>query len=201
MNNEIILASTSPFRRELLQKLGIPFHCESPNVDESPLPGEKPEQLARRLAENKASAVASKFESAWVIGSDQVATIDGKTAIGKPGNREKAISQLMSQSGKIVTFYTGLCLQNKSLGKSFKTVEPFRVNFRLLTREEVEAYVDKDEPYGCAGSFKSEGLGISLFQSMEGSDPSTLIGLPLIQLNKWLIEAGLNPLLSAKSGS
>ncbi|MEN8177630.1 MAG: nucleoside triphosphate pyrophosphatase [Pseudomonadota bacterium] len=192
-NLQIVLASTSPFRRELLQKLGIDFSTEAPEVDESPKPDEHSENLVRRLAQLKAKAVANRYPDALIIGSDQVAAISGKI-LGKPGDHQRAIEQLTLASGKKVTFYTGLSLLNSSTGNLQVCCEPFSVHFRELDSEEIENYLSRERPYNCAGSFKSEGLGITLFRKMEGDDPNSLIGLPLIRLIDMLKNEGINPL-------
>jgi MAF protein len=186
----IVLGSTSPFRRALLGKLGLAFDVDSPEVDERPLKNETPEQLVTRLARAKAAAVAERHPAALVIGSDQVACIDQRI-LGKPGNRDNAISQLARASGKQVTFYTGLCLINGTTGTTQVACEPFHVHFRNLDRQQIERYLDAETPYNCAGSFKSEGLGISLFRRLEGDDPNALIGLPLIRLIAFLDAEGI----------
>lgn len=187
---QLVLGSTSPFRRALLEKLGLPFDTAAPDVDESPLPGETPEALVRRLSEAKARAVADDHPRALIIGSDQVACIDGRI-LGKPGNRENAIEQLLSAAGKAVTFHTGLCLYNAAADRARTICEPFRVHFRPLEREQIGRYVDAEQPFNCAGSFKSEGYGITLFEKLEGDDPNSLIGLPLIRLVQLLGEEGV----------
>lgn len=190
---KLVLASTSPFRKDLLQRLGLAFETASPEVDESPLPGESPEALVARLAEAKAAAVAARFPDALVIGSDQVSVRDGEI-LGKPGTRERAVEQLAAAAGKEVRFVTGLCLLDTRSGVRRTDVVPFTVRFRRLTRAQIERYVDREEPLNCAGSFKSEGLGIALFESMHGDDPSALIGLPLIRLVGMLEAAGVDVL-------
>ena len=187
---QLVLGSTSPFRKALLEKLGIPFVTDAPLADESPRPGEHADQLAMRLAELKARDVATRHTDALIIGSDQVACINADI-VGKPGNRENAIAQLTAASGKAVTFHTGLCLYNSRSGRSQVAVERFTVNFRNLDRGQVERYVDRERPFNCAGSFKSEGYGITLFDSLEGRDPNTLIGLPLILLVEMLGNEGI----------
>ncbi|MCU7845776.1 MAG: Maf-like protein [Candidatus Thiodiazotropha sp. (ex Monitilora ramsayi)] len=189
----LILASSSPFRRELLSRLGMEFSSVSPDVDESRLPNETAQALVSRLAESKARAVAETHPEALIIGSDQVATIEGQV-LGKPGNHDKAVEQLMQVSGKRVNFLTGLCLMHSSSGRTQVLCEPFHVEFRTLTRTEIENYLNREQPYNCAGSFKSEGLGICLFQRMEGDDPSSLIGLPLIRLIDMLRSEGVDVL-------
>lgn len=189
----IVLASTSPFRRELLARLRLPFHAASPEVDEARLPHEGPQALVTRLAEAKARAVGATHPGALVIGSDQVACIDG-AILGKPGDRERAIAQLTQASGRSVVFYTGLCLLNTRTGQAEVACEPFRVHFRNLSARQIAAYVDRERPFNCAGSFKSEGLGIALFEKLEGDDPNALIGLPLIRLIAMLGRAGVDVL-------
>lgn len=178
---KIVLGSTSPFRRSLLEKLHIPFDCDKPNIDESPLENESPKALVERLAIEKAKKVAERHNDALIIGSDQVAICDD-IILGKPHTRENAIKQLMSFSGKRVTFLTGLCVFDSNSNQTKSLVEPFYVDFKQLTEKEVSTYVDIEEPLNCAGSFKSEGLGISLFEKLSGDDPNSLIGLPLIKL-------------------
>ena len=184
---KLILASTSVYRRELLDRLRIPFEVISPQVDETPLPGEGTLDLAVRLAKAKATAVAKDYPDAWVIGSDQVADLCG-TAIGKPGNFERAMAQLQLMRGATVTFQTALCLMH---GHEETTINvPTEVTFRKLSDEVLEAYLHAEKPYDCAGSAKSEGLGISLLESIKSNDPTALIGLPLITLSSLLREAG-----------
>lgn len=191
----IVLASTSRYRRALLERLGLSFGTVSPRVDETRLPGEAPEALVRRLAEAKARAVIEANPDALIIGSDQVACIDDQV-LGKPGGRERAIEQLGRASGRVVTFLTGLCLLDAASGEASTLVEPFRVHFRALGPEQIAGYVDREQPFDCAGSFKSEGLGIALFERMEGDDPNALVGLPLIRLISMLQRAGVDPLHS-----
>lgn len=186
----LVLGSSSPFRKELLDRLGLPFVTASPAIDETPRTGEPPQELVQRLALAKAVAVAADHPDALVIGSDQVACIDDQI-LGKPGDRESAIRQLEQASGRCVTFFTGLCLLNSATTRSQVVCEPFRVYFRTLERDRIEHYLDREQPYQCAGSFKSEGLGISLFQRLEGDDPNALIGLPLIRLVTMLQEEGV----------
>ncbi len=187
----IVLGSTSPFRRELLTRLGIPFTTASPDVDEAAHAGESPQDLVMRLAQAKAQAVAADHPGALIIGSDQVACNAGKI-LGKPGNRENAMQQLSEASGRRISFYTGLCLLNAETGRSQVVCEPFHVHFRALYKSQIERYLDAEEPYNCAGSFKSEGLGIALFERLEGDDPNSLIGLPLIRLVSMLQEEGIS---------
>ncbi len=186
---QLVLASTSPYRKELLQRLDLEFTTAAPNVDETHRPAETAEHLVRRLAEEKARAVAQKFPDALIIGSDQVAVI-GIEILTKPGTHENAVSQLQRCSGQSVTFFTGLCLLNARTGQTQIEVVPFRVHFRALNAAQIENYLRREQPYNCAGSFKSEGLGIALFERLEGDDPATLIGLPLIRLTRMLENAG-----------
>ena len=186
---QLVLASTSPFRRSILEKLGVAFDCHAPEVDETPQTGETPSQLVERLSIAKAQAVAAHLKQGLVIGSDQVAVIDDDI-LGKPGNHENAVAQLQRAAGKTVTFLTGLALVNAASGSIQAEVVPFKVVFRQLTREQIENYLNVEQPYNCAGSFKSEGLGIALFERLEGDDPNTLIGLPLIRLIRMLEKEG-----------
>lgn len=187
----LVLGSTSPFRKEILTKLGLPFATAAPDIDESPLANETPEQLVLRLAEQKARAVAVAYPDNLIIGSDQVAVIDG-TILGKPHTHERAVEQLSNASGKTVRFYTGLCLYNSTNDTAQSEVVPFDVVFRKLTTTQIENYLQKEKPYNCAGSFKSETLGIALFEKLLGDDPNTLIGLPLIRLISMLENEGLS---------
>jgi septum formation protein len=181
MKQMLILASSSSYRRELLQKLQIPFSCISPKLDESALPDEKPHQTALRLAQEKAKKVAQEYPHALIIGCDQVATLDDET-LGKPINHKNATKQLQMMRGKEVTFHSAICLFNAETNHIQSDVVPYLVKFRNLTDEEIERYLVKDQPYQCAGSAKSEGLGIALIERMIGEDPNALIGLPLIKL-------------------
>ncbi len=183
--NRLVLASTSPFRKELLAKLHLEFSTDNPRVDETPLAGETPTQLVARLAEAKARAVAERHAGALIIGSDQVA-VNGATIVGKPGGHSLAQEQLRQASGKRITFLTGLALFNSTTGHCQVAVEPYSVVFRQLSEEQIDHYLQREQPYNCAGSFKSEGLGIALFQRLEGDDPNALIGLPLIRLIEML---------------
>ena len=185
----VVLASTSPFRKELLQRLGITFTTAAPDADEAPLAGETPEALVSRLAEAKARAVGQSC-AGLIIGSDQVATT-GSNILGKPGTHTRAAEQLRGLSGRLVTFHTGLCLLDSSSDTAQVDVIPFRVQFRQLGEGQIERYLQADQPYNCAGSFKSEGLGITLFEHMDGNDPTALIGLPLIRLTSMLASAGV----------
>jgi len=187
---KIVLASSSQYRRAVLSKLNIEFQSESPNVDETTLPGEMPLQLVSRLAEKKAVAISKNHPDALIIGSDQVAVIDGRI-LGKSGTFEVAKQQLKDASGKTVTFLTGLCLYNSASQQTQVECIPFKVHFRHLNEQQIENYLRAEEPYDCAGSFKSEGFGICLFEKLEGDDPNTLIGLPLIKLIDMLSKEGL----------
>ncbi|RPD98130.1 septum formation inhibitor Maf [Candidatus Pantoea deserta] len=189
----ILLASTSPFRQALLGKLGLPFITAAPEVDETPLVGEDAETLVTRLAAAKAQALAARYPDHWIIGSDQVCVLDGAIT-GKPHTPARAFAQLRQASGKAITFYTGLALYHGRSQRLMQCCEPFKVHFRDLSDEEIRAYIEKEQPLQCAGSFKSEGLGICLFERLEGRDPNTLVGLPLIALNAMLRTVGINPL-------
>lgn len=178
---QLVLASTSPFRRELLAKLGLTFAIADPAVDERPLADETPEKTALRLAEAKARAVAQQYPEALIIGSDQVACLDGQI-FGKPGTHENALRQLQTLRDRQVNFFTGLCLFNAKTGQAHVRGVPTRVTFRNLADDEIENYLHREQPYNCAGSAKSEGLGIALIAKIEGEDPNALIGLPLIAL-------------------
>lgn len=190
---QLILGSSSPFRAELLARLGLDFITASPDIDESRHPGESPADLVERLAREKAAAVAATHPEALVIGSDQVAVIDDEI-LGKPGNHENAMIQLRKASGKTVLFLTGLALFNAKTGARHALVEPFEVRFRRLTDRQIDYYLKKERPYQCAGSFKSEGFGISLFAGLHGADPNALVGLPLIQLIRLLDVEGIDVL-------
>jgi len=178
----------------LLEKLGLPFECAAPDVDETPLPEESARQLVARLAQAKAQSLATRYPHHLIIGSDQVCVLDGAIT-GKPHTEENARKQLRKASGTIVTFYTGLALYNSATGHLQTECEPFDVHFRHLSDKEIEHYVRKENPLQCAGSFKSEGLGITLFERLEGRDPNTLVGLPLIALCQMLRRENNNPLL------
>ncbi|MGQ9451446.1 Maf family protein [Leclercia sp. TB492] len=191
----LILASTSPYRRVLLEKLGVPFECAAPNMDETPQPGESPRHLVVRLAQEKAKSLAARFPDHLIIGSDQVCVLDGMIT-GKPHTEENARQQLLKARGSIVTFYTGLALYNSSTGHLQTECEPFDVHFRHLSEQEIDDYVRKERPLNCAGSFKSEGLGIALFDRLDGRDPNTLVGLPLIALCQMLRREHYNPLMA-----
>jgi len=187
---KLVLASSSPFRKTLLEKLQLPFITDSPDIDETPLENEPIESMVKRLAKIKAEALAKQHPKALIIGSDQSATLNNKI-LNKPGSYDSAVKQLRAASGKTITFHTGLCLLNTQSHKSETLCEPFVVKFRQLTDTEIDHYLTQEKPYNCAGSFKSEALGISLFESMQGNDPNTLIGLPLIQLCRMLKENGM----------
>ncbi|MDL0429973.1 nucleoside triphosphate pyrophosphatase [Marinobacter sp. TBZ242] len=191
----LLLASSSPYRRQLLTRLGIPFEAVSPEIDESPARHESPEQLATRLATAKAEALAPAWPDHWIIGSDQVACLQDGTLLNKPGNHELAVQQLTRSSGQRVSFMTGLTLLDATSGKRQSHCELFHAHFRKLGAEEIENYLKVEQPYDCAGSFKMEGLGIALFTKLEGRDPNSLVGLPLIALTDMLRNWGLNPLL------
>jgi septum formation protein len=187
---QLVLGSTSPFRRQLLEKLGLPFDTAAPQTDETPLEGETPEQLVARLAEAKARAVKDQHPKALIIGSDQVAVNAGEI-LGKPHTHDKAMAQLRNASGKHIRFLTGLCLYNAATDHAQVEVVPFDVVFRQLTDEMIDNYLKAEQPYNCAGSFKSEAMGITLFEKLEGEDPNTLIGLPLIRLVRMLENEGI----------
>ena len=186
---KLILASTSKYRKELLSRLGLPFTCVSPKVDESPLPNETPEQIALRLAQAKALAISKLHPDAWVIGSDQVVDLHG-AAMGKPGDHERAMAQLQLLRGETVQFHTAICLAK---GEDAKTINVItEVQFRSLKDHVLEAYLLAETPYDCAGSAKSEGLGICLLERVQSDDPSALIGLPLITVCSLLRDAGFS---------
>lgn len=191
-NYQLVLASTSPYRQQLLNKLAIPFVTRSPDCDETPRENEAPIQLVARLAKGKAQSCSIEAPS-LVIGSDQVCVINGEI-IGKPLNRETAIEQLTRQSGQAIQFYTGLALYNSETCSCDVSVDTFTVHFRSLTEQQIINYVEKEQPFYCAGSFKSEGLGIALFDRLEGKDPNTLVGLPLIDLIDMLYKQGVKVL-------
>lgn len=185
-----MLGSTSRYRRELLERLRIPFQVVAPLVDETPMPGEEPKALALRLALAKARAVAASFPQAVVIGSDQVADLGGQ-ALGKPGNHERAVQQLRQMRGQTVIFQTALAVICLSTGFQEVELAEVRVVFRDLSDEEIEAYLQAEKPYDCAGSAKSEGLGIVLLESIDNDDPTALVGLPLIRTARLLRQAGI----------
>ncbi len=185
----LLLASSSPYRRQLLERLHLPFSCASPDIDETALPGEAPAALVMRLAEAKARALAGPQAAQLIIGSDQVAVL-GERILGKPHDFERAREQLLAASGQRVTFLTGLALLNSASGRCQVDVVPFSVQMRTLSQATVERYLRAEQPYDCAGSFKAEGLGVSLFQSTDGPDATSLVGLPLIRLVDMLLAEG-----------
>lgn len=187
---QLVLASSSPYRRELLARLQIPFEVISPDVDETPLPNEAPQDTALRLAQLKARAVAEQFPDALIIGSDQVALLNGRQ-LGKPHTFENAKQQLLAASGQAVVFHTALCLLNSRSSNMQACVVPITVIFRKLSEDQIERYLQKEQPYNCAGSAKSEGLGIALIERFEGDDPNALVGLPLIALVGMLNHEGV----------
>jgi len=189
----LVLASTSPYRKQLLDKLGLSFIQDSPNIDETAHEKESASILVERLAKEKAFALAENHPNSLIIGSDQVATFDGRI-IGKPHTKDNAQKQLNRFSGQKITFYTGLAVHNSATGETKSLVESFVVHFRDLTEQEIIRYIEREQPLDCAGSFKAEGLGITLFTRLEGRDPNTLIGLPLIALCDLLIAFGHSPL-------
>jgi 7-methyl-GTP pyrophosphatase len=190
----LILASTSRYRRALLERLGLAFSCVAPGVDEAPLADEDGVALVTRLALAKASAVASQHPQAWVIGSDQVAVLrraDGTTIIlGKPGTAQRCMEQLQQCSGQVLSFVTGVALVRQESGERKEFIDTTRVHYRALDRATIERYVQREQPLDCAGGFKSEALGITLCESIESADPTALIGLPLIHVSALLREAG-----------
>lgn len=186
----LLLGSSSPYRRELLARLRRPFIWTAPQIDESPQAGEEPQDLVLRLAEAKARALAGQYPDHLIIGSDQVAVLDGRI-IGKPGDHARAAAQLQAASGRSLTFLTGIALLNSQTGRCQVDSVPFTVHFRELDAASIERYLRAEEPYDCAGSFKAEGLGVSLFRSTVGTDASSLVGLPLIRLVDMLHAEGL----------
>jgi septum formation protein len=190
---QLVLASTSRYRRALLERLGLPFSVADPGVPEEHLPGESPEAMARRLAESKALAIASRYRDALIIGCDQTAVRNGEV-LGKPGNYENAMRQLRVLSGAEVVFHTAVCVRNTVSNASRTRVVPARVRFRKLSQGTIEHYLAREQPFDCAGSAKSEGLGIALIERIDAEDPNALIGLPLIALVDLLHEQGLDVL-------
>ena len=186
----LILASTSVYRRELLARLRLPFETARPDVDENPHGNERPRQLAERLAFEKARAVARRFPGHWIIGSDQVADLGGQS-LGKPGSFERAADQLSAASGRSVAFHTAICLLRQQDNRVLRACDLTTVHFRALTAGEIDHYLHAEQPYDCAGSFKSEGLGIALLDAIHSDDPTALIGLPLIRTCRMLRAAGL----------
>ncbi|MGO3738470.1 Maf family protein [Marinomonas foliarum] len=199
MLKKIILGSSSPYRKELLQRLNLHFECHSPNIDESRLAQESAQNLVQRLTLSKAKAVHEErlaldsTENALIITSDQIAVLNS-TVLGKPHTEANAIKQLTSFSGQKVSFLTGLCLFDQENKTYQYELNEFHVYFRHLTHQEISRYVAIEQPLDCAGSFKCEGLGVCLFEKMEGNDPTSLIGLPLIMLSSFLRKAGVNPI-------
>lgn len=191
MTRRLILGSTSPYRRELMQRLAIPFETAAPDIDETRFDGESARDMVLRLSLQKAQAVAAQYPDALIIGSDQCAVLH-EQVIGKPGSHDNAVQQLQNSSGQSVAFLTGLCLYDSRDGSYQLDVVLFAVDFRELTDAEIDAYLRKDQPYNCAGSFRSESLGITLFKRMHGDDPSALMGLPLIRLSQMLKQAGVD---------
>ncbi|HEH9427641.1 septum formation inhibitor Maf [Aeromonas sobria] len=190
MPQNLTLASTSRYRKALLEKLGLPFDCAAPDVDERPLAEESAQALVARLARAKAQAIADGRDHGLIIGSDQVCVCDGRI-LGKPGTIDNAVAQLMAAQGRSVTFYTGLCVLDAATGQAHQLVEPFTVHFRTLDETAIRRYVEAELPLDCAGSFKCEGMGIVLFKGLEGRDPNALIGLPLIGLIELLACHGI----------
>ncbi|WP_454253432.1 Maf family protein [Pseudomonas sp. Marseille-Q7302] len=186
----ILLASSSPYRRQLLERLCLPFAHQSPDIDETPLPGEHPRDLVERLARLKAAALGDQSDHTLVIGSDQATAIEGEI-LGKPLSHDRAHQQLARASGRTLVFHTGLAVLDSRTGKCWSEVVDFQVRFRPLDAATIDRYLLVEQPYDCAGSFKAEGLGIALFEAMQGDDPTSLIGLPLIRLTALLREAGL----------
>ena len=191
---QLVLASTSRYRRELLSRLGLPFEVIAPDVDETPLPGEAPSHTALRLAESKARAVASQYPDSLIIGSDQVLMLHNEQ-LGKPGNFANAFTQLKKMQGNAMVFHTALCLFNSRSGKTQLRDIPTTIHVRALSDAQIESYLNKEQPYDCAGSARAEGLGIALIARYETSDPNALIGLPLIALTEMLANEGVDPLL------
>lgn len=188
----LLLASSSLYRRELLARLKLPFVWQSPDVDECPYPNEAPEELVRRLAQAKAKALYPSAQAdQLIIGSDQVAVLEGKI-LGKPGHFDQAKAQLQAASGQMLSFFTGLAVLNSRTNQVQLEHTIFKVYFRPLSEAEIERYLHLEQPYDCAGSFKAEGLGVSLFQKTEGEDSTSLIGLPLIKLTELLRKEGIN---------
>ena len=191
---QLVLASTSRYRRELLSRLGLPFDVAAPNVDETSLPGEAPSQTALRLAESKARAIAGQYPDSLIIGSDQVLMLH-KEQLGKPGNFANAFIQLKKMQGNAMVFHTALCLLNSRSGQVQLRDIPTTIHVRALSDVQIESYLNKEQPYDCAGSARAEGLGIALIARYDTSDPNALIGLPLIALTEMLYNEGVDPLL------
>jgi septum formation protein len=199
-NRKLILGSTSTYRRDLLSRLRIPFSVESPHVDETPKPGEPPAELALRLALAKAQAVAQRFPDCVVIGSDQVADLDGHS-LGKPGTHERAVAQLRQMQGRTVIFQTAIAVVCLQSGFCQQALAPVKVRFRELADDEIENYLQIEQPYDCAGSAKSEGLGIVLLDAIENDDPTALVGLPLIRTSQMLRAAGIRLLAAGHTAA
>ncbi len=196
----LVLGSTSRYRRELLGRLGLPFEVAAPGVYEAPLPGKRPAQTALRLAEAKARAVAGRYGHALVIGSDQVADCDGEP-IGKPGDRERAFAQLRRLSGRTVVFHTGVALVDARSGRCRSELVDIASTFRPLGEAEIAAYLDREAPWDCAGSVRSEGIGITLFERIASDDPTALVGLPLIAVARLLRAEGIDVLARATAAT
>ncbi|WNJ94771.1 nucleoside triphosphate pyrophosphatase [Vibrio ruber] len=190
---QLVLASTSKYRRQLLEKIAIPFISMAPECDETPFADESPQALVQRLARQKAQSCPPQHQPSLVIGSDQVCVVQGQI-VGKPHTKERAVQQLTAQSGNKITFYTGLAVYNNVTRTTQSIVDQFHVHFRQLTPGQIERYIEIEQPLDCAGSFKSEGLGIALFERLEGDDPNALIGLPLIKLIDLLDAEGMTVL-------
>jgi MAF protein len=186
----LVLASSSPTRLELLARLGLPFECHAPQVDESALPGETPAAMAQRLAHAKATAIAGECPGHLIIGSDQVAVV-GDRVLGKPGDRTRAAAQLALAAGRVMVFQTALCLLDSATGKAATRLVPFEVALRPLTATDIDRYLDREQPFGCAGSLRSAGLGVALCERMSGDDPTALLGLPMIALCELLRAQGV----------
>jgi len=195
-HKRLVLASTSPYRRQLLERLRYPFDVTSPNVDESPRLGELPSATAQRLAQAKAQSAAGQFDDALIIGSDQVADLDG-VALSKPGDHAHAVAQLQSLSGRTVVFHTAVALVDAASGRCQARLVDVRSTFRQLSATAIDSYLRRERPYDCAGAVKSEKLGIALFVAIESSDPTALIGLPLITVTELLASEGLDVLAAA----
>jgi len=189
---QLVLASSSPFRQDLLKRLQLPFHVCSPEIDETAKPGEQAVELVQRLSITKAKAVANRYPGALIIGSDQVAEHKDGKLVGKPRDHADAVSQLREASGNRITLHTGLCLLNTITDQFQIDVVPFTVHFRVLSDQTIDRYLRKEQPYGCSGSLKADALGIALLQRLEGSDPNALTGLPLIRLVEMLDWAGVS---------
>ncbi|MEX0605861.1 MAG: Maf family nucleotide pyrophosphatase [Marinobacter sp.] len=201
LDPQLVLASSSPYRKALMGQLGLKFVTASPDIDEARHPGESTPAMVTRLAEEKAKALARRFPHHWIIGSDQAAALPDGVQLSKPGNYTRALAQLRACSGQVVTFHTGLALLDSASERIETRCELFKVHFRSLTNQDIDQYLKIEKPYDCAGSFKVEGLGISLFSALEGRDPNALIGLPLIALTDLLIAWGMKPLAAAYRNS